>query len=97
MTPRPVDCCVMEQKHSKSVVFFFFCTCGDLAQVGFSHAALGIIPGPVEKASAMHGDTALVRDVTGLPGSPVGEEDWPAIRPGVGGILHAKEIPGSLF
>lgn len=60
-------------------MFFFFGTCGDLAQVGFSHAALGIIPGPMEKPGAMHCDTALVRDVTGLPGSPVSEEDWPAI------------------
>lgn len=72
------------------------CTCGDLAQVGFSHVALGIIPGAMEKASAVHSDTALVGDVTGLPGSPVGEEDWPAIRPGVGGILYTKEIPDYL-
>lgn len=51
----------------------------------------------MEEPGAVHGDAALVRDVTGLPGSPVGEEDGPAIRPGVGGVLRAQEMPGSIY
>lgn len=71
---------------------FFFCTCGDLAEVGFGHLALGVIPGPVEKPSAIHGHTALIGGVAGLPGPPVSKEDWPAIRPTVGGVLCSEKM-----
>lgn len=54
-------------------------TCGHLADVGFSDVTPGVVPGPVEKPGAMHDHTALALDVTGLSGSPVSEEDWPAV------------------
>lgn len=40
---------------------------------------------------AVHGHAALILYVTGLPWSPVSEENWPAIRPSIGvGVLRYK-------
>lgn len=76
------DCDVRRSRTSTDSIRFLR-TCGDLADVGFGRVALGVVPGPVEITGAEHGDAAFVSEVTGLPGTPVGEEDWPAIRPGV--------------
>lgn len=62
-------------------------TGGDLADVGFGLVTAGVVPGPVEGAGRVHTDAALVLHVAGLSWSPLGEENWPAVRPRVGAVF----------